>query len=308
MILLISNENDQTTNDVIDWLQYFNTRWERLNGEDLVDAEKHSYLLPIGADSLKLKQLHSNIDCIWFRRFYPDYSEGVGSFNGYLDDELKVLKEYILSGEVRVFGNTTHRTNKLIALSTAEELGLKIPATAIVNNKKDFCKFLDKYPSVITKPITETLDYNRGDNDYTLYTNEVSGDYLDKIPCKFFPSLIQEKVVKDFEIRTFYWKEKCYSMAIFSQENENTAIDFRRYDRKRPNRNVPYQLPDEIEEKISGLMKRIKLNSGSIDLVKDINGNFVFLEVNPNGQFGMVSYPCNYNLEMIIANDLRLEV
>lgn len=307
MILLISNENDQTTNDVIDWLRYFNAGWERLNGEDLIDGEKHSYLLPIGADNLKLEQLHCNIDCIWFRRFYPDYSKGVGSFNGYLDDELKVLKEYILSGEVRVFGNTTHRTNKLIALSIAEGLGLKIPATVIINNKSDFYKFLDKYPSVITKPIAEGLDYNKGNNDYTLYTNEVSNGYFDKIPEKFFPTLIQEKVVKDFEIRTFYWKEKCYSMAIFSQENENTAIDFRRYDRKRPNRNVPYQLPQEIEEKISGLMKRIGLNSGSIDLIKDVNGNFVFLEVNPNGQFGMVSYPCNYNLEMIIANDLRFE-
>ena len=308
MILLISNENDQTTNDVIDWLRYFNAGWERLNGEDLIDGEKHSYLLPIGADSLKLEQLYRNIDCIWFRRFYPEYPKGVDRFDGYLDDELKVLKEYILSGEVRIFGNATHRTNKLIALSTAEELGLKIPATAIVNNKSDFYKFLDKYPSVITKPIAEGLDYNKDDNDYILYTNEVSNGYFDKIPDKFFPSLIQEKIVKDFEIRTFYWKEKCYSMAIFSQENENTAIDFRRYDRKRPNRNVPYQLPQEIEEKISGLMKRIKLNSGSIDLIKDVNGNFVFLEVNPNGQFGMVSYPCNYNLEMIIANDLRLEV
>lgn len=307
MILLISNENDQTTNDVIEWLRYFNAEWTRLNGEDLIDGEKHSYLLSIGADSLKLEHFCNKIDCVWFRRFYPDYSEAVDSFDSYLNNELKVLKEYIFSGQTRILGNITHRTNKLIALSIAEEVGLKIPATVIVNNRKDFCKFLDKHPSVITKPITETLDYKRGDNDYTLYTNEVSSDYLDKIPCKFFPTLIQEKVNKDFEIRTFYWKEKCYSMAIFSQENENTTIDFRRYDRKRPNRNVPYQLPTEIEEKISSLMKRIKLNSGSIDLIKGVDGNFVFLEVNPNGQFGMVSYPCNYNLEMIIANDLKIE-
>lgn len=307
MILLISNENDQTTNDVIDWLRYFNARWERLNGEDLIDGEKHSYLLQIGTEKNNLEQLHPNINCIWFRRFYPDYSKEVGSFDEYLNDELKILKEYILTGDIKVFGNTTHRTNKLAALSTAKEVGLKIPGTAIVNNKKDFCTFLKRYPSVITKPITETLDYNKGNNDYTLYTNEVTVDYLDRIPSKFFPTLIQEKIAKNFEIRTFFWKERCYSMAIFSQENENTTIDFRRYDRKRPNRNVPYQLPHEIEGKISALMERIKLNSGSIDLIKDIDGNFVFLEVNPNGQFGMVSYPCNYKLEMIIAKDLILE-
>jgi hypothetical protein len=33
-------------------------------------------------------------------------------------------------------------------------------------------------------------------------------------------------------------------------------------------------------------------------------GEYVFLEVNPIGQFGMVSAPCNYNLEKKIAQYL----
>ena len=51
-------------------------------------------------------------------------------------------------------------------------------------------------------------------------------------------------------------------------------------------------------------MKRLKLNCGSIDLIKAKDGNLVFLEVNPTGQFGMTSTPCNYNLHKKIANKL----
>jgi len=46
------------------------------------------------------------------------------------------------------------------------------------------------------------------------------------------------------------------------------------------------------------------LNSGSIDILVTPNNEYVFLEVNPVGQFGMVSQPCNYYLEKRIAERL----
>ena len=48
-------------------------------------------------------------------------------------------------------------------------------------------------------------------------------------------------------------------------------------------------------------MDALHLETGSLDLVKTIDGRLVFLEVNPVGQFGMVSIPCNYHLERNIA-------
>ena len=48
-------------------------------------------------------------------------------------------------------------------------------------------------------------------------------------------------------------------------------------------------------------MKLLNLNSGSLDLIRAADGKYVFLEINPVGQFGMVSYPCNYNIEKEIA-------
>lgn len=51
-------------------------------------------------------------------------------------------------------------------------------------------------------------------------------------------------------------------------------------------------------------MNKLNYSSGSIDLVVDKDDKYIFLEVNPVGQFGMVSYPCNYGLEKIIAKAL----
>ena len=51
-------------------------------------------------------------------------------------------------------------------------------------------------------------------------------------------------------------------------------------------------------------MQNIGLETGSIDMVFTKDGHFVFLEVNPIGQFGMTSKPCNYFLERELALSL----
>jgi hypothetical protein len=48
----------------------------------------------------------------------------------------------------------------------------------------------------------------------------------------------------------------------------------------------------------------VELSTGSLDLVRCPDGRFVFLEVNPVGQFGMISQPCNYRLEKEVAAHL----
>ncbi|HEY0036114.1 MAG TPA: hypothetical protein VGB66_05465, partial [Longimicrobium sp.] len=48
----------------------------------------------------------------------------------------------------------------------------------------------------------------------------------------------------------------------------------------------------------------LEMRTGSIDLIRTRDGRHVFLEVNPAGQFGMVSHPCNYGLEKKVAEYL----
>ena len=94
-------------------------------------------------------------------------------------------------------------------------------------------------------------------------------------------------------------------MAIFSQNDEQTQLDYRNYNRVKPNRNIPYILPKDIETKLQKLMDKLDLNTGSIDMMVTTEGEYVFLEVNPTGQFGWVSENCNYYLEEKIAHCLE---
>lgn len=95
--------------------------------------------------------------------------------------------------------------------------------------------------------------------------------------------------------------EKFYSMAIFSQNDEKTSLDYRNYNMEKPNRNIPFQLPLNIEKNLKLLMKEKNLNTGSLDLIYSRDGEFILLEINPVGQFSWLSENCNYNIEKKIA-------
>jgi glutathione synthase/RimK-type ligase-like ATP-grasp enzyme len=96
----------------------------------------------------------------------------------------------------------------------------------------------------------------------------------------------------------------CYTAAMFTQTNEKTQTDFRNYDDEQPTRIIPYQLDTELEQQIQALMNEVGLDSGSIDFIKGQDNNYYFLEINPVGQFGFISAPCNFNLPKRIADKL----
>lgn len=54
-------------------------------------------------------------------------------------------------------------------------------------------------------------------------------------------------------------------------------------------------------------MKDIDMNCGSIDMIYSPEGEYIFLEVNPVGQFQWLSKSCNYDIERQIAFDLLKE-
>src|SRR5262249_49371797 len=148
-----------------------------------------------------------------------------------------------------------------------------------------------------TKCISDVEVFRYADRNWGLYTQEITQEDLDAAPQKFFPTLLQERLEKAYEVRSFYLDGQFYSMAIFSQNDPKTRDDFRHYNCDRPNRYVPYRLPRETLVALQRFMDSAELTTGSVDLVRTPEGKLFFLEVNPGGQFGMVSQPCNYFLE-----------
>jgi len=120
--------------------------------------------------------------------------------------------------------------------------------------------------------------------------------------------MIQHHIDKYFEIRTFFYNNRFYSTAILSQQNEKTKIDFRKYDLKNPNRNLFFKLPTEYETKIKKLMRYFSIDTGSFDTIVERNTNrLIFLEVNPVGQFGGLSFNTNTYIEKDIAEYIKTE-
>lgn len=212
--------------------------------------------------------------------------------------------EEMLEGAEWLSRPEERHVNKVAALGKAREAGLLIPATLITTDRAELQAFKDRYGRVITKPTWEAKAFYQGNECYAMYTEEVTQPRIDAAPERFFPSLVQEMIPKAFEIRVFFLDGECFAMAIFSQRDPQTQMDFRRYNDSTPNRNVPYRLPEEVADAITKFMRAMSLATGSIDLIRTPDGQHVFLEVNPVGQFKMVSNPCNYQLERRVAEYL----
>ncbi|XLS29880.1 grasp-with-spasm system ATP-grasp peptide maturase [Flavobacteriaceae bacterium M23B6Z8] len=330
MILILSHNNiDEPTNDVLDWIRFYNFSALRINGNVFDFGKDFSqYILK---EKLKFDEEEiqlNNVSVVFYRRWVssnrlPALSIALKEQD--MDDEAIIAtREYLsfFSSEFHSVSKTLFNTlydkkwiphfnlargnlNKLRVLKIAKKIGLNVPDTLITSSKRDALEFLSNHVKVINKAIADVdLIYFKG-HKLNVLTKEVSRDDLEKLNDTFFPSLFQEKVEKTIEIRTFFIEDDYYSMAIFSQRDSSTSIDYRNYNLSKPNRFVPFNLPYDIIKKLKKLMKKLELNTGSIDLMLEkYTNNYFFLEVNPVGQLGMVSANCNYHLESIIAQRL----
>ncbi len=323
MIALFSQVvGEGTTEMVMDWLEYLGADFARINGEGLNADDALELRVGNGGTRLRLDAGGRMVDAagtpaVWMRRWHTlsnlddlrrDDPAGLGqAVVSHLGRELAALRGGLEDGlrgarwltRVREMG-----VNKLHVLRVAAEVGLEVPETLVTNRRDVLEAFLREQGRVICKPVGEAGNFQVGGTGYVMFTAEVTAEIAAALPERFFPSLFQPLVEKRYELRVFCLGGRCWPMAIFSQADAQTAGDFRNYNHARPNRCVPYALPPETERAVLELMERLELGTGSVDLIRTADGRYVFLEVNPIGQFGMVSDPCNYFLERRVAEHL----
>jgi ATP-GRASP peptide maturase of grasp-with-spasm system len=298
----------------------------RINSDDAADDR----IVEFSVDQNTLSFRHngrlirlSEIEAVWYRKgrnwlcnqfLEIDFREHP-RLTAYLrkriaGEELR-LSEYLhfmIENAVPALGSPSRcELNKLMVLHAAREAGLLIPAFHVSNSRASLKTAIADKPS-ITKPITDGLylfDNEQANTGYFSYTEALDASELDQLPDRLSPSFVQEQILKRMELRVFFLEGRCYAMAIFSQRDEQTRVDFRKYNYIKPNRTVPFRLPSDLEAKIVRLFALVKLNTGSADFIVDQQGRYFFLEINPVGQFSMVSVPCNYFLERQVAITLR---
>ncbi len=316
-ILISTDKNEKTTDNVLEYIAYLGGKFMRLHEEDLLNDITINYNKETKNIFTELKfgnnHFYSENGCdMWYRR--GDFSNilplSKSDFNSNKKIKKYLLKEWditktFLHYHLSKLGNNTSEieSNKIRDLKIAVDCNFDIPETLITTEKSKLIDFYNKYSSIITKPI------HNGHINYTDKINSyeskgivfIDDKIISKLQDRFCLSLFQQYENKQFEIRVFFILNNLFPMAIFSQNDIKTRFDYRNYNIEKPNRNVPFKFPISVEHKILKFIQKSKLDTGSMDLIYTPDNRFVFLEVNPAGQFGWVSQNCNYYLEKKIA-------
>ena len=321
MIAVISMKStDVSTIRVMEWIKCLGGKSIRINVDDIPQIGFGLDLEGAGGDSFITREGHkvplSEIHSVWFRRSAPMPLPDLSPVS---NDELRKVMATHMRQELRGAATGLYSAldnahwlshpdtcvpPKFQVLKKAHALGIDIPPSLITNNKRTLLDFRAKHGEIIMKCITDAEVFEKDETMYSIFTNVFEPDHIDSLPDRFFPVLIQKKIEKAWEIRSFYLEPNYHTMAIFSQGNKQTEVDFRHYDNENPNRNIPYDMGEDLEGRLTSLMKQLSLNSGSLDLIRGKDGKTYFLEVNPVGMFSMVSLPCNLNLRKKVAEYL----
>jgi glutathione synthase/RimK-type ligase-like ATP-grasp enzyme len=92
-------------------------------------------------------------------------------------------------------------------------------------------------------------------------------------------------------------------VAILSQVADQTEVDWRKGGRIDLHHEA-IDLPQNIIDSCIELMSKLNLRFGAIDLVCDLNGDYWFLEINPNGQWAWIENQTKLPIASAIVDEL----
>lgn len=174
--------------------------------------------------------------------------------------------------------------NKMYQLSIARHFGFKIPDTLVTTSPVQAERFFhEHYGQVIVKPLAGISFVSP--QPMGVYASRVTQSDLDEIDLvKFAPTLFQEYIPKDVELRVTVVRDRVFAAEIHSQANDKTKDDWRRTSPEHIPHRV-HKLPEQIQNQCVSLVRYLGLEFGAIDMIKTPHGHYVFLEINPNGQW-----------------------
>jgi glutathione synthase/RimK-type ligase-like ATP-grasp enzyme len=179
--------------------------------------------------------------------------------------------------------------DKPYQLNVASGVGFIVPKTIVTNDPGEAICFAKKNKDLAIKTMGTSKAYFDKETIYHDFTRRIS--YTDvkkyKDNVKLTPVMMQQYIPKHLELRITVIGSKIFTCAIHSQDSERTKDDWRRYDFENVKHEM-FQLPREVERKIFRFMKKLNLQFGAIDMILTPKGEYVFLEINPSGQWGWI--------------------
>lgn len=209
----------------------------------------------------------------------------IAVINGIVDDfDGKVLtKPYILR----------KTENKIYQLLYANKHNLLMPESFIGNSIEGANELLE-YRSII-KPITtgKILDGQIKELYNTNYCNEIVED------ISLMPIYLQRYIDKKYEVRVTFIDDNFFAVKILTEEKLDWRKDYGK---------ISYSViecPKDIVDKCKKILEDFELKFGAFDFIVNHNDEWVFLEVNPNGQWQWLEVATGIPISKYIIDYLK---
>lgn len=302
MILIITHKLDFTADYVINKLNERGIAYRRFNCEDILDSDC----------SIKFDTEFSYTLCgecefksVWFRRtMLPDLDIKVTSQKAYILSEIDSLIHNLFSiidaNWISSPDAIYKAENKLYQLKIAKAIGFTIPETLVTTSKKELLDFYNLHKNIIVKPIEQTRIDGGGEAEF-IYTSKVTEKQILKLAdFDLTPCIFQREIEKSVELRITIVGEQTFCAQIDSQQFEESKTDWR----KRKIAFTSFDLPTHIHELCVCLVKSLRLKFGAIDMTLSPDGEYTFLEINPNGQWVWIETETGLRISDALINEL----
>lgn len=175
---------------------------------------------------------------------------------------------------------------KLRQLRLARESGLRVPDTLCSNDPDEVRAFHARQARGVVMKMQTVLAPGMRGGAGNLYTTVIeAADLQDDRGLSLCPPLFQERISKAEELRVVAVDERLFCGAIRPQPADGRVDDWR------PQSGLawfPAQLPEEVARRFLALMRRLGLRYGAADFIHTPDDDWVFLEVNACGEWGML--------------------
>lgn len=237
-----------------------------------------------------------NISCVWLRNAFVemtlqerallenvDFKIWRNEFNATLLGFYAHLKSIPW---LNLISNAFKGENKYFQMQLAKICDLKMPKTLVSNDKNLLIKFAKSCDNdVIFKLLNQDIHTNKDNKMQGVYANRINTEKLKSFKTNGEnPIMLQEYIQKSYEVRYTVVGKEHFVCKIESQKSKIASEDWRRYDLA----NTPHLIikpPKDIKAKVIKLMKLMKLEFAAIDFIVTPKNEWIFLEINCNGQW-----------------------
>ncbi len=285
-VLFVTNREDFA----IDFLLYrFKDKgipYLRINSEDITECDitweyGKEVTFSYSGDSYDLEAVKS----VYFRRAPSIFPQGVDPtdtpfLRGERRDFFEGLYMTLEARWVNPLFSTYIAEKKLYQLNVARQVGFTIPKSIVTNRPQDILSFLSNGPSIM-KPISHGLQVKVGEA-YSIYTSVIqAADFKDLENTFEAPVLVQTRIPNTCDIRATVVGNKVFAVEIHQEGEPN--VDWRVLEATK--RYVLHELPPDIISMMLNLHKSLGLVYSAFDFILTPDGEYVFLETNPAGEW-----------------------